>query len=109
MLSSQVRTSVTSKGVHSFTAWNYGGYSYSLGQINLGSNPISGLEVVSALNLFNYGPYTWWYDERKATQKYNPKVYLGAVQSVSKYWQIESHSDLPGGSEKSGSLILFKF
>jgi len=98
----KVRTSLTSRGIHGFSAWNYSGYSYTLGQINLGSNPLSKLEVASCLNLFNYASYSWWYSEDRAAAKYNPKVYFGTIQGVSKYWNLESNSGLKSG-QKSGS------
>ncbi|HBD06379.1 MAG TPA: hypothetical protein DCY93_03100 [Firmicutes bacterium] len=97
----------------SFGPWNYESQNYALGQINLGSNPLSKVEIVSVLNSFNYATFSWWYDAPYATPKYNPKVYMSTVQSVSKSWlydyqtgQTNGLGRLPEGGEKSGSYIV---
>ncbi len=90
----------------SFGPWNSAENNYSIGQINIGSNPLSKLEVASCLNLFDYAKFSWWYDAPYSPQKYNPKVYLGTVQSVAYQWIYDRDSARENPSEplqKSGS------
>jgi len=93
-----------------FCPWNDVLYNCSILQLNLGSNPISSLEVVSSLNSFNltYGMYYYSYDSR--TKKYNPKVYLGAVQTTSGAWNLD-RQNAQNWVEKSGSWpqVINKF
>jgi len=86
----------------SFGPWTGGDYSYALGQINLGTNPNMKIEIASCLNIFDYAIYSWWYHYPNQPEKYNPKVYMGAVQSVASGW----NKDIQNGQnwvEKSGS------
>ncbi len=102
----KVRSSLTSRGYLAFGPWNHSIHIYSLGQINLGSNPIGSLEIVSALNSFNYSESMWWYNGPYATQKYNPKVYSSAIHTIANGWNFDadsSRSNLGSGNEKSGS------
>ena len=55
----------------------------------LGYNPLSKIEIVSGLNLFNYAPGSLAYNSGNRTQKYNPKVYIGTLQSTSKEWNYD--------------------
>ncbi len=105
-----IRSSQTSQGFMALCPWNDSNHIYSSTQLNLGNNPISSLEVVSALNSFNIAWDEYYYSYTNCIQKYNPKVYLGAVQSASTNWnfdqqngQINGLGNLPGGYEKSGS------
>ncbi len=106
MQSVTIRKGQTSSGIMAFSPFVHEEYSYV--EIKFGSNPISKLEIVSALNSFNISilMYEYYYGNR--TQKYNPKIYLSAVQSVSKGWNGDAQSG-QNWNEKSGSLILFKF
>jgi len=82
--------------------WNESRYTYAVGQLLIGNNPISKIEVVSALNSFNLARYMYEYHAPTRTEKYNPKVYLGAVQGVAGYWISDENSGLTSG-QKSGS------
>ncbi len=57
--------------------------------MNLGYNPLSKIEIVSGLNLFSYAPGSLAYNSGNRTQKYNPKVYIGTLQSTSKEWNMD--------------------
>ena len=48
----------------------------------LGYNPLSKIEIVSGLNVFNYAPGSLAYNSADRTQKYTPKVYLGTTQTI---------------------------
>ncbi len=104
------RTSFTSRARASLSTWNDPNYTYTVLQLNLGNNPLRKIEIVSALNSLNYGYHTYYYDYRYCYEKYNPKVYLGAVQGVAYQWnrdvqngQTNGLPDLLGKAEKSGS------
>ncbi len=64
----------------------------------LGYNPLSKIEIVSGLNVFNYASGSLAYNSGNRTQKYNPKVYIGTTQTVSDSWlfdrQIYAGSDI---------------
>ncbi len=101
------RTSQTSRGIHVLSPVNGAVSDYSLTTINLGSNSISKLEVVSSLNSFNIA-HAMYYYHYAYTSKYNPKLYLGsAIQTTSSDWNNDYDSarqNLLGGVEKSGSF-----
>ncbi len=110
MLSVEVRNNYTSRGYCTLSPWNHPRVLYSVVMINLGSNPNSSLEIVSALNSFNLGYSQYQYNQPACTPKYNPKVYLGTVQTMSNQWNYDDNSglkDLPQNlgpdSQKSGS------
>ncbi|HBD06358.1 MAG TPA: hypothetical protein DCY93_02985 [Firmicutes bacterium] len=110
MLSVQARSSLTSRGLNAFVAWNGDGNPYYISAINLGSNSISKLEVVSALNSFNLARNQYHFYYSNCPGRNNPKVYLGAVQSAGINWNYdvqEGQKNLPDllglGGEKSGS------
>ena len=63
--------------------------------IGLANNPLANVEVVSSLNAFNLGHYTYHYYSKNCIKKYNPKVYLGTTQTVALYWYSDD-----GFSEK---------
>jgi len=96
------RINLISRGANILSPWNEAGYEYSVLQLNLGNNPNSLLEIVSLINVPNLGRAILYYNYTNCLEKYNPKVYLGAVQSVAYRW----NSDRPNGQnwgEKSGS------
>ncbi len=106
------RTSQTSRAVDGMTAWINPDSTYSVFQLNIGSNPNSKLEIVSALNSFNLANRMFQFYYPSFISKYNPKVYFGTIQSVADSWQNDVQTgqtnglpDLPGGSEKSGSCF----
>ncbi len=104
------RISLTSRGWISFGAWPQEVYTYSLLQINLGNNPNSRLEIVSSLNMLEIGRATYYYDYRYCTEKYNPKVYFGTIQSFVPDWNLDyqnSEKWASNGTEKSGSWPNF--
>ncbi len=104
----KVRSSFTSSGFGAMRPWNDSNYVHAIASINLGSNPLSKLEIVSSLNSFNlsYGMYYYYTDT--FTQRYNPKLYLSTIQSVAQIWNQDKENAQKydsGGSEKSGSFI----
>jgi len=114
MLFVQIRNSFTAKAKAGFGPWIANKYKYSIGQINLGNNSNSRLEIVSLLNIPNLAVDSFFYNYTNCPQKYNPKVYLGAVQSAALNWNYDQQNgqkndlpSLPGGVEKSGSWLYF--
>ncbi len=104
------RNNLTSRGTIPLGAWINPNSTYMLLQLILGSNPSSKLEVVSALNSFNISDRMLQYYHASFYEKYNPKIYLGAVQSVAEKWnqdlqtgQTNGLPNLDPGQEKSGS------
>ncbi len=97
-----IRTGLTSQGTLSMNPWLGDRSIYEFSTVNKGNNSISLLEIVSALNSFNLGHSQYHFNYLNCVKKYNPKVYLGAVQSVAKEWILDLNKGLPG-SEKSGS------
>ncbi|HBD06175.1 MAG TPA: hypothetical protein DCY93_02045 [Firmicutes bacterium] len=108
MLSVEARNSLTSSGLGALRPWDNKKFTYAFAQLNLGSNPISNLEIVSSLNSFNLAYGMYYYGADTYVQKYNPKVYLSAVQSVTKQWNYDpENAEKMGqsGSDKSGSCL----
>ena len=62
--------------------------------MNLGSNFIGNLEVVSQLNLFNQARHMYHYNYQNCTSRYYPKVYIGTLQSTSKEWNIDQQTGI---------------
>ncbi len=62
--------------------------------LNLGSNPISKLEVASALNTVNIGIYMFGYDTSTYPRKFNLKVYIGTPQTLGRGWNIDTQSGI---------------
>ncbi len=96
----------TGRGFCAFSPWLDSSYTYSALQLYLGSNFISRLEVVSALNSFNIGRGMYTYDCINRPQHYNPKIYLSAIQTTSIECNFDrdySRENLGQGEEKSGS------
>ncbi len=101
-----LRNAQTSRGMFALSPWIDGAYYSSVIQLLLGSNPLSKLEVVSALNSFNLGRWEYHFNQSVYPPKYNPKVYLSAVQSVGYAWNTDNNSGLSGEQkwlQKSGS------
>ncbi len=112
MASVNIRTSQTSRGMFTVSPWLGDNSIYDFSALNLGNNFISSLEIVSALNAFNISRYQYHFNYYNCPQKYNPRVYLGAIQTASTYWlydnnpgQKNSLGNLPGQAEKSGSWL----
>ena len=55
----------------------------------LGYNPLSKIEIVSGLNVFNYASGSLAYNSGNRTQKYNPKVYIGTSQTIAYAWNYD--------------------
>ena len=81
-----LRYTFLGRGVIGLSPWSNESQAYTLGQMNLGYNPLSKIEIVSGLNVFNYAPGSLAYNSGNRTQKYNPKVYIGTLQSVALQW-----------------------
>jgi len=102
-------------GMHGLSLWNNdSAKAYAVAQINLGNNPLSKAEIVSALNSFNLTIYLYHYNYPFSTGTYNPKVYLSTIQTTAKNWLYDNNPglkdlpNLPGNAdgssyEKSGS------
>ena len=88
-----LRYGFTSTAWDSFSPWNDQVYSYSLGQINKGYNPLSNLEVVSALNTVNISTQMYAYSPTNRTAKYYPKVYIGPSKTIGQLWIYEDKID----------------
>lgn len=102
----KVRTSCTSRAVHALAPWNNSTHTYSISQLYAGTNPLSKLEIASAINFFNYGMYSMWYNSSLCLPKYNLKLYLGTVQSLGYLWNYDANSGLKTelqDMQKSGS------
>ncbi len=107
MGSVNIRTSQTSRGIHAQSPIDGAVNIYTLTTINLGNNPLSKLEIVSSLNSFNLASAMYYYSSNGYPQKYNPKLYLSAFQTVSPEWNSDydtARKNLAQGVEKSGSL-----
>ncbi len=102
MGSVNIRRGYTSGGYCVLSPWNDAGYSYCILQLNIGYNPISKLEIVSALNSFNLAVAMFYHRYDNRTAKYNPKAYLGAVQTFAGQWNSEL-GKLGEGNPGSGS------
>ncbi len=104
------RTGLTSHGFVGLSPWSDSKYTYSVLQINLGSNFIAKLEIVSALNSFNLALQMYHFNYVNCTSKYNPKLYLGAFQTTSENWDLDYQDPTKvdqkwagSGNQKSGS------
>ncbi len=85
----KVRTGFTSRGFCALSPWNQSNAIYSAGMINLGNNFYTKLEIVSALNSFNTARCEYHLNYTNCAAKYNPKLYLGTVQSVAYGWNYD--------------------
>ena len=87
-----LRYGFTGKGRNTLSPWVNSSYTYSLLQLNLGSNPISKLEVASSLNLFNQARNMYHYNYQNCTSRYYPKVYIGTAQTIAIQWNYDSQN-----------------
>ncbi len=113
MVSVTIRTSVTSQGFIGLSPWLGDRSIYEFCTISKGNNPLSKIEIVSALNSFNLTWDQYYYNSNNCPQKYNPKVYLSALQTVGETWIFDRQNgqknglpNLPEGVQKSGSYNL---
>jgi len=112
MESELLRKAYTARGFLAFAAYLGSSNSYELANINIGNNPLSKLEIASALNTFNiaHEMYSYYYSSRPL--KSNIKWYHGTIQSVATWWNLDQEDPKKvdkkwsaGEVEKSGSLI----
>ena len=80
----------TAQAFCTISPWNDNESIYGIGQINLGNNFISNLEVVSALNTLNLSTNSLHYNHANCTSRFYPKVYLSTLQSVALQWNYDS-------------------
>lgn len=62
-----------------------------IAQLNLGSNSLRKMEVVSMLNINNTSHYIFHYNSTWGTTKYNPRIYFGSHSTYSTGWNYEIH------------------
>ena len=89
-----LRYTFLGRGVIGLSPWSNPSEAYTLGQMYLGYNPLSKIEIVSGLNVFNYASGSLAYNSGNRTQKYNPKVYLGTVQTTATSWNYDSQTGI---------------
>ncbi len=87
-----IRYEFTGRGRNTISPWNDATYTYSILQLNLGSNPNSKLQVVSTLNTVNIGIYMYAYNLSNSTSRYYPKVYIGTAQTLGIGWNYDSQN-----------------
>ena len=106
-----LRYEYTASGFCGLSTWNES-QAYALGQMNLGYNPLSKIEVVSSLNLFNQGRGMYYYTLSNCTERYYPKVYLGTTQTIAYAWNYDHQtginypSNWPQNPSQKGEAIL---
>ncbi len=106
------RNSQNSRGMFAVSPYRGNVSLYEISNINLGSNFIAKLEIVSALNSFNLTWDQYHFNHNNCTTKYNPKVYFGTIQSLSISWNYDddnARKNLAQGDQKSGSWPKFLF
>ena len=84
-----LRYDYTAPGYCALSSWNDATYTYSILQLNLGSNPISKIEVVSTLNTLNLGRAMYYFYYKYRLPKYNIKVYIGTSQTIAIQWNFD--------------------
>ena len=87
-----IRYEFTGRGRNTISPWNDANYTYSIFQLQIGSNPISKLEVASALNTLNLSRGILHYNYQNCTSNYYPKVYIGTTQTVSDKWIYDNQN-----------------
>jgi len=110
MESAVVHRAYTNRAFCTFSPWNSSQYAYTIQMINLGNNPSSRIEIVSALNSFNLAFDQYHFNIQNCFQKYNPKVYLSTIQTFANQYiydrqngQTNGLPNLLPGDQKSGS------
>ena len=89
-----LRYEYTASGRSTISPWNDATFAYSILQLYKGYNPLSKIEVVSSLNLFNQGRGMYYYTLSDHTQKYNPKVYIGTSQTIAYVWNFDQQTGI---------------
>ncbi len=89
-----LRYAFTVRGWGALHPWTDTSYAYSMLQINMGSNPLSRIEVVSGLNLSNQARHMYHYNPNVMPKKYAPKVYLGTPQVLGTGWNSDSQKGI---------------
>ena len=84
------RYAFTSRGWVALSPWIEIVYAYSLSQLNLGSNPLSKLEVASMLNILSQANRMYQYYSSEMASTYKLKVYLGTLQSIANWWLYDN-------------------
>ena len=84
-----LRYGFTSRGFAFLQSWNDANYTYSILQLYKGYNPLSKIEVVSSLNFPMQANAMYYFDYAISVPKYNPKLYLGTLQTIGKNWIID--------------------
>ena len=80
------RYQYTTRSLFAFSPLNHVNYLYSICMISTGYNPLSKIEVVSALNTLNLSTNSLHYNHANCTSRFYPKVYLGTNQTISTSW-----------------------
>ena len=83
------RYEVTNRGQLSISPWEDKGYVYSISQLQIRSNSIGNLQVVSGLNLSNQARQMYHFNHPYCTERYYPKVYIGTSQTIATEWFYE--------------------
>ncbi len=89
-----LRYEYTAGGFSSFQPWNETSCAYSILQLYKGYNPLSKIEVVSLLNLFNQAHQMYAYSPAYCTERYYPKVYIGTTQTIAKNWNYDRQTGI---------------
>ena len=76
------------------STWNDLGYNYGIDQINIGSNPLSKLQVASSLNLFNQARNMYYYSNTNCEQMFALKVYFSTLQTLSNNWLYDMKNSI---------------
>lgn len=69
--------------------WNLSTHKYAIAQINNGTNPNTNLEIASMLNINNTNREMIYYSLSNRPSKYNPKIFIGTINSQSPSWARE--------------------
>lgn len=83
------RDNYTSRGDCVFSPWNDSNHTYSLLQLDLGTTPLTKLEVVSMLNACNISRVSLQYYDYNRPKKYYIKLYLGTQNTVGFAWNFD--------------------
>ena len=87
-----LRYEYTASGRSTISPWNDATFAYSILQLYKGYNPLSKIEVVSSLNLFNQGRAMYYYTLSDCPERYYPKVYIGTSQTIATGWLYDSQN-----------------
>ena len=89
-----LRYDYTSRAFHALSPWNDATFAYSILQLYKGYNPLSKIEVVSSLNFPMQANAMYYFDYAISVPKYNPKLYLGTLQTIGKNWIIDRQTGI---------------